>query len=99
MIRPAIILLALGPVLPAAAQTPVPLDGPAFCVSGSASLLSDEPDVDAVTRQCRVGDTIGINNNVKGAGMLIARLCDFTKSIVPYGSATICVFGGDRGQR
>ena len=44
---------------------------------------------------CKVGDTI-----VLGSPVLVARLCDFSWSMVTTGSgATVCVYGGVRELR
>jgi len=80
---------------PAPAGTP---DGSGYCVSGSAGFLSSEDQGIAESRsKCKRGDSVIIPT---AHARIIARLCDFTKSIVPAGGNVVCVLtGADRPER
>jgi hypothetical protein len=85
----------------AEAQQPAPAEPAAYCRSAAQALFQASGDSEyAVIRQkCRRGDTIAINTGAQGAVFQVARLCDFTKSIVTMGSSIVCVLMGERGIR
>ena len=60
----------------------------AYCLAGSAGFLESEAKAFEQIRKCARGDTIVIPARSAGA---VARLCDFSKAVVPSGDNVVCV--------
>jgi hypothetical protein len=87
------------------AQRPVPgaasqavVDDSKYCVSGSAGFLtSEEQGIESSRLKCKSGDTIIIP---AARTRIIARLCDFTRTIATAEANVVCVLTGtDRAER
>jgi len=71
---------------PAAKQTTAPAQS-FYCVSAAAGFLTSEAQGFTALRQCSRGDTIVIPS---GSTMVVARICDFNKSIIFAGGSIVC---------
>jgi hypothetical protein len=83
----------------ASAQPAAPPAAPAasaYCVSGAGGFLMSEAQGFAEMKKCQRGDTIIIP---AASASVVARVCDFTKAIVPSGGNIVCVMQGERGRR
>jgi hypothetical protein len=58
-----------------------------YCLPVSAGFLESEAKASDEMRKCSAGDTIVIPSRSAGA---VARMCDFSKSIVPVGDNVVC---------
>ncbi len=96
MIRVALPIVAMVMASTAAAQTEsvaVPPTSSQFCGVTSAFAISREEGL-AELKKCQGGDTVLIPATSLN---LVARFCDFTKSMVSAGDRIACVLeGGDR---
>lgn len=63
-----------------------------YCAAGSAGFQKSDAAGIAGLAKCVRGDTIIIP---AGDGDVVARVCDFTKSIVTSGGYTVCVMQGE----
>ena len=99
MMRVALPIAAMVMVSTAAAQTEsvaVPSTSSQFCGVTSAFAISREEGL-AELKKCQGGDTVLIPAT---SLHLVARFCDFTKSMVSTGDRVVCVLqGGDRAIR
>ena len=103
VVRMAAVLIAIT-IEAAAAQSPTraaprtasPADS--YCISGSAGfLVSEDQGIAESKSKCKRGDTVVIP---AAKTRIIARLCDFTKSIFTAGENAVCVLTGtDRPER
>jgi hypothetical protein len=78
--------------VPAPAQPPKPAALPAapssYCLPASAGFLEGDSKASEEMRKCARGDTVVIPAKSPGA---LARVCDFSKSIVTIGDNVVCV--------
>lgn len=65
---------------------PLPLSG--YCLSASAAFLESETQAFDEMKKCARGDTIVIPAKSASA---VARLCDFSKSVVATSEHVVCV--------
>jgi hypothetical protein len=93
------LLLAIGPTVPAHAQSSETATS-AYCASGSAALAlgsaSTTNRLVELSQKCRPGDTIFLpiaNPSV------IAKICDFSRAIVSTGYDVVCVLTEVRRDR
>jgi hypothetical protein len=69
----------------------------AYCSSGSSAFtISDEQGLSETTQKCRPGDTILIPGASTGA---IAKVCDFSRTIVSTAGSVLCVVASQRSKR
>ena len=82
----------------AAPRAASPADKSGYCISGSAGfLISEDQGIAESKSKCKRGDTVIIP---AARTRIIARLCDFTKSILTAGENAVCVLTGtDRAER
>jgi hypothetical protein len=59
-----------------------------YCLPVSAGFLESEAKASDEMKKCSAGDTIVVPSRSAGA---IARMCDFSKSIVTVGDNVVCV--------
>ena len=99
MIRRPLILAALTAAVAANAQGPEPTSTPkppprtappasAYCLPASVAFLESDGKASDEVRKCARGDTVVIPSRNASA---VARMCDFTKAVVPSGENVVCV--------
>lgn len=77
--------------------TPTPTSHSAYCSSGAGAFtVSDESGFAEVKQKCKPGDTILIPGGSTGA---IAKVCDFSRSVVTTAGSVICVLAVQRSKR
>src|SRR5437667_12704665 len=95
--RTLIVLALLGPTatkaqepvaMPKAPPRAMPAPLSAYCLPVSAGFLESEAKASEEMRKCARGDTVVIPSKNPGA---VARVCDFSKSIVAIGDNVVCV--------
>ena len=76
--------------VPAPAQQPRPTALPtsSYCLPASAGFLQGDAKASEEMHKCARGDTVVIPAKSPGA---VARVCDFSKSIVAIGDNVVCV--------
>ena len=93
----ALIVLLAASVSQAQAQAPAPAPAPrpspkvavsGYCLAASAAFLESETRASDELKKCARGDTIVIPAKSASA---VARLCDFSKSIVATPDHVVCV--------
>jgi hypothetical protein len=106
--RTVLVLFAVIAAAPAIAQAPVsapktPPRAPplpptsAYCLPVSAGFLESEAKASEEMRKCARGDTIVVPARTPGA---VARMCDFSRSIVALGDNVVCVMvSPERGSK
>jgi hypothetical protein len=68
-----------------------------YCVGAVASFFTSDPAGTEAALKCAKGDTIAIPANKT---RIIARLCDFDKSLAVADGSVICALnGGERGEK
>jgi len=73
---------------PTVAPTPRPVPSvSAYCLPVSAGFLESEAKASEEMRKCSRGDTVVIPARSAGS---VARMCDFSKSIVAVGDNVVC---------
>jgi len=84
----------------APAVTPTPRPVPpvsAYCLPVSAGFLESEAKASEEMRKCSRGDTVVIPAQSAGS---VARMCDFSKSIVVAGGNVVCsMISPERGSK
>jgi hypothetical protein len=99
MLRFAVVFAALMVASGANAQGPAPAQPPKlttrpaalpsfYCLPASAAFLEGDSRAAEEMRKCARGDTVVIPAKNPGA---VARVCDFSKSIVTIGDNVVCV--------
>jgi hypothetical protein len=68
-------------------RAPAPAASSAYCVAAAAGFMQSDSAGHAALSQCARGDTIILPGQSTNA---IARVCDFTRSIVAAGGTVIC---------
>src|SRR5580692_7630903 len=79
---------AQAPTMPAQRKLPVRPPASLYCLPVSAGFLESEAKASDEMKKCSAGDTIVVPSRSAGA---IARMCDFSKSIVAVGDNVVCV--------
>ena len=100
MMRFAFAFMALMMASGANAQVPAPAQPPglptraaalptsSYCLPASAGFLQGDANASEEMHKCARGDTVVIPAKSPGA---VARVCDFSKSIVAIGDNVVCV--------
>jgi len=69
----------------------------AYCSSGAGAFtVSDELGFSETRQKCKPGDTILLPGASTGA---IAKVCDFSRSVVATAGSVICVLASQRSKR
>ena len=80
---------AQDPTVPVQRKLPVrPPVASLYCLPVSAGFLESEAKASDEMKKCSAGDTIVVPSRSAGA---IARMCDFSKSVVAIGDNVVCV--------
>jgi hypothetical protein len=75
------------PAAKSPSRAPLPVPQSAYCLPVSAGFLESEAKASDELKKCARGDTIVIPARSPGA---VARMCDFSKAIVPLGESVVC---------
>jgi hypothetical protein len=89
-----VILLVTMIGTPTLAQSNLPQNAPApssHCQGASGGFLRSDNDGYQQLSRCARGDTVIIPN---GSTSVVARVCDFTRAIVPGGGNVVCSYSG-----